>query len=187
MVKTPCGTTDMFELERLVLQGSVFGPIKCSVQMDTLGREALQTGEGLFKYKGVVDIPALAMIDDVFGMSSCGDKSIELNAIINAKMESKKLRLSDDKCFKIHFCKGNRECPQILKVHEKNMKNVTQAKYLGDIICESGTVDLTVEERGQKATGITSQISSMLSSISLGSFHFDIALVLRDDKFRSVA
>ena len=43
VVKTPCGVTDKFELERIVLQGSVFGPIKCSVQMDTLGRDALQT------------------------------------------------------------------------------------------------------------------------------------------------
>ena len=32
------------------------------------------------------------MIDDVLGMSACGDASLELNAIINAKMESKKLR-----------------------------------------------------------------------------------------------
>ena len=42
VVKTPCGVTDNFELERIALQGSVFGPIKCAVQMDTIGREALQ-------------------------------------------------------------------------------------------------------------------------------------------------
>jgi hypothetical protein len=37
VVKTPCGDTDMFELQRIVLEGSVFGPIKYSVQMDTFG------------------------------------------------------------------------------------------------------------------------------------------------------
>ena len=68
VVKTPSGPTDMFELERIVLQGSVFGPIKCSVQMDTLGREALLSGCGIFKYKGVIDVPSLAMIDDVMGL-----------------------------------------------------------------------------------------------------------------------
>ena len=31
VVKTPCGVTDRFELSRIVLQGSVFGPIKCAV------------------------------------------------------------------------------------------------------------------------------------------------------------
>ena len=99
-----------------------------------MGREALHNGEGLFKYKGMVDVPALAMIDNVLGMSRCGEEFIELNVIINAKMESKKLRLSKENCFKIHICKGTIECFQILKVHEKNMKNVSQAKYLGDLI-----------------------------------------------------
>ena len=110
VVKTPCGVTYMFELQRIVLQGSVFGPIKCSVQMDTIGKDSLQTGNGLIKYKGAVDIPSLAMIDDVMGMSLCGDSSIQLNATINAKMESKKLRLSEDKCCKVHICKTSENC-----------------------------------------------------------------------------
>ena len=73
--------------------------------MDTLGREALLTRIGWYKYKNAVDVLALAMIDDVLGMATCGDQSIELNAIINSKMETRKGRLSDDKCFKIHICK----------------------------------------------------------------------------------
>ena len=67
--------------------------------MDSLGSEALQSGFGLFQYRKSVDIPALAMIDDVLGMA-------KLNAMINAKMETKQLRLSQDKRFKIHICKG---------------------------------------------------------------------------------
>ena len=105
VVKTPIGTTEMFKLERNVLQGSVFGPIKCSVQMDTLGSYSLRTGFGIYKYKKSVEVPSLAMIDDVIGISACGDNSIELNALINAKMEHKKLRLSYDKCYKLHICK----------------------------------------------------------------------------------
>ena len=151
--------------------------------MDTLGREALQTGAGIFRYKDVVDVPSLAMIDDVMGMSACGDDSIELNAIINAKIESKKLRLSEQKCFKIHMCKKTEKCDQILKVHERDMKTVSQATYLGDIISDKGTIDETVAQRCQKAIGIITQISSLLSSISLGNFHFDIAMVLRESQF----
>jgi hypothetical protein len=101
----------MFELNKVVLQGSVFGPLKCSVQMDTLGREARQTGIGIFKYRSTVDIQALAMIDDVMSMSSCGDNSIEINAMINAKMQTKKLRLSEDKFYKIHISKNGSFCP----------------------------------------------------------------------------
>ena len=63
------------------------------------------------------------------------------------------------------------------------MKNVSQATYLGDVISETGTIDETIIQRGQKATGIISQISSILSSICLGSYNFDIALVMREAKF----
>ena len=143
----------------------------------------LQSGFGIFKYRHAVNIPALAMIDDVLGMATCGDDSIEMNAVINAKMESKKLRLSEDKCFKIHICRTGKMCTQQLKVHNNDMKSVSQATYLGDIISENGTIDETIEQRGQKATGIISQIASILSSISLGSFHFDISLVMRNAKF----
>ena len=182
VVKTPCGVTDMFELSNIVLQGSVMGPIKCSVQMDTIGRDALVTGIGTYKYKNTVDIPSLAMIDDILGISNCGDESIELNAIINSKIEMKKLRLSDDKCYKIHICKKTDECSQILKVHEKPMKVKKQATYLGDVICATGTIDATIDQRCQKSVGIITQISSLLSSISLGTFHFDIAMVLRESQ-----
>ena len=74
-------------------------------------------------------------------------------------------------------------CTQVLKVHDSTMKTVTQATYLGDVLSEKGTIDETIEQRCQKAYGIISQITSMLSSISLGCFHFDIALVLREAKF----
>ena len=90
-------TTDMFELSKIVLQGSVFGPIKCAVQMDT------------------------------------------------------KLRLSQGKCFKIHICKNSIDFTQVLKVHELNMKTVSQSTYLGDDISEKGTVNETIEQRSKKA------------------------------------
>ena len=65
VIKTPLGTTEKFELNNIVMQGTVFGPIKCSVQMDTFGRDCLANGDGVYEYKGVVDVPVLAMIDDL--------------------------------------------------------------------------------------------------------------------------
>ena len=63
------------------------------------------------------------------------------------------------------------------------MKTVSQAIYLGDVISDTGTIDATVAQRCQKAIGLITQISSILSSISLGNFHFDIAMVLRESQF----
>ena len=44
---------------------------------------------------------------------------------------------------------------------------------------KTGTIDETILARNLKSIGIISQISSILSSICLGSFHFEIAMVLR--------
>ena len=69
-----------------------------------------------------------------------------MNQIVNTFIETKKLRLSKQKCFRIHIGKGHSNCPQ-MKVHEDIMKEVEQEKYLGDIIDKSGTVQATIEKR----------------------------------------
>ena len=38
-VRTPVGLTERFQLTEIEMQGTVMGPIKCSVQMDTLDRD----------------------------------------------------------------------------------------------------------------------------------------------------
>ena len=179
VVKTPIGVTERFDLKKIVMQGSVFGPIKCSIQIDTLGRDCLANGEGIYKYKDIIDVPALAMIDDIIGITKCSDEAIELNSIINVKIESKKLRLSHSKCFKIHISKKPKDCLTKLKAHENDIAEAKFVAYLGDVINEEGTIDNTVRQRKSKSIGIISQISSILSSISPGFYYIDIALILR--------
>ena len=70
-VNTPAGITAREEIEEIVLQGEVFGPLQCSVQVDTFGKECLEEGKFLYKYKGCVDIPPLAMVDDLLTVSEC--------------------------------------------------------------------------------------------------------------------
>ena len=185
-LKTPCGLTEEFSLSEIVLQGSVFGSLKCCVQCDTLGRDCLSDIEGLgiYKYKGTIDIPPLSLIDDVICVSECGVKTVEINALVNAKFESKKLRLSDDKSVKIHLSKGKeKRCPIKTMIHEKTMKETDRVRYLGDKLSNLGGHQLTIESRVAKAIGIKAQISSLLKSISLGFFHFEIAMILRESLF----
>ena len=62
-VKTPWGSlTDRVEMHNIEMQGTVPAPLKCSVQLDTLGKECMVTGEGLYKYKECLNIPLLLMI-----------------------------------------------------------------------------------------------------------------------------
>ena len=58
-VITPCRETEEPELFDLVLQGSVFVPIKWCVQTDTLGRNSLTLDKCLHNYKNMVSFPPL--------------------------------------------------------------------------------------------------------------------------------
>ena len=60
------------------------------------------------------------------------------------------------------------------------MSEVSKAKYLGDILNEEGNIDDTIEDRKNKSIGRINQITSILSSISLGFFYMDIGLVFRE-------
>jgi hypothetical protein len=64
-------------------------------------------------------------------------------------------------------------------------KDVKTASYLGDIINENGTMDDTIKSRADISIGKTSQIISILSSVSLDMFYMDIALNLWEAIFRN--
>ena len=61
------------------------------VTVDKIGKNALEdksaqeqeTAKYLYKYKGIVDIPPLSMVDDLLTIQECGLKSLETNAYIN--------------------------------------------------------------------------------------------------------
>ena len=57
------------------------------------------------------------MVDDIVPTSKCGATSLALNETVNAFIELKKLKLSDQKCSKIHIGKDSKTCPKH-KVHE---------------------------------------------------------------------
>ena len=163
-IKTPVGLTQRFEMKDVEMQGTVMGPIKCSVQLDTLGRDCYQRQEGLYLYNDCVSVPPLQMIDDLASFSTCSPQSIITNAIINGKIEAKKLQFGKTKCFNIHigdkplYCDG-------LKVHEDRMKEKSHETYLGDIICSSGSNNRNIEKRCNAGIGAVSDCLSMLNRV----------------------
>ena len=161
-VRTPWGSlTTRIEMNEIEMQGTVPAPLKCSVQLDTLGKECLETGEGLYLYKECVNIPPLLMIDDALAVSECGPDSVTVNALIHSKVDMKNLRLGHSKCFQMHVGKNKNCCP-MLKVHEENMLTSNREHYLGDILTSDGKINENIQERYNKGIGIANKIISML-------------------------
>ena len=106
------------------------------------------------------------MVDDILTVTHV-TRTAEMNKIVNTFIEHKKLRLSHDKCVRIHIGKGHSSCPK-LEVHNSTMKQADQEKYLGDTIHKSGNIDATIEKRKSKGEGIVAEMLSKISDISLG-------------------
>ena len=48
---------------------------------------------------------------------------------------------------------------------------------------KNANVDKTIVDRSTRAIGLRSQLKSLLSSISLGSFYFEISLIYRESMY----
>ena len=166
------------------MQGSTWGPLKCSVQMDQMGKESLEKNENVYIYKNTVSVPPLAFVDDMLAVSECGQASVSVNVAINAKIEAKKLELNSKKCHQIHIGKTNKRCPE-LKTHDDVMMKSKDDKYVGDILSEDGKINKTIKSRAMKGMGIISTIMNILKEVNLGNFHFETGLLLRESLFLS--
>ena len=147
-VKTPWGSVSpRIEFKNIEMQGGVLTPLKCSVQMDSIGADCLESfehSEMLYKYKGFVKIPPLGFVDDVLTTTKCSLNSIKMNALMQSKVQCKRLELSETKCFKMHDGKDTLICPN-LEVNGKEMKTTDKEKYLGDLLSSSGKMDDNVD------------------------------------------
>ena len=139
-VKTPFGMTERKRMENIVMQGGIFGPLCCSVQVDTFGKECIEQDKHLYYYKDKVGVPPLAMVDDLLCVSKCGLKSVQLNAFVNAKTNLKKLQFGITKCHKMHVGKQSAVCPD-LYVDSWELKNADEIF--------TGVEDLVDEENGE--------------------------------------
>ena len=116
VVNTAVGLTDRVNVSRVVTQGGVFGSLKCSNSIDTIGKKCVNSGEHLFTYKKMVKIMPLSMVDDILAVSRCSD-SLAVNTFINTQIELKKLKFhtpdanGKSRCHVLHIGKKNDFCP----------------------------------------------------------------------------
>jgi hypothetical protein len=197
-VKTPFGLTERRQIEKVVMQGEVYGPLCCSVQVDTFGKDCLLKNKFLNQYKDSVGIPPLSMVDDLVLISNCGIDLVLMNGFINSKIDQKKLQYGVEKCHKMHVGSKNHLSPDLFidKWEVKSLDALSSLvdsftgsslvecsdyeKYLGDIICKDGSNKKNTKSRIGKGAGIKNQIMYIFDDVCFGPYTFKVALVFRD-------
>ena len=104
-------------------------------------------------------------------------------AVINAKINLKKLEFNQTKCVNLHVSKDDRKKCSPSGVESERMRNVKcvflevqdcvmrtadNEKYIGDIVSYNGSNDANVARRVSLGMGALSQIFAVLNEINLG-------------------
>ena len=202
-VKTPNGLTEERKIKNKIMQGDVLSPLMSSNMVDVnICKKALVTGN-VYKYKNKVIIPPLAMQDDTLGISYCGLKSKQMNDFLNEETNKMQLQYGSEKCVKMHISKkrDKTKCPQLnidswkdkLKKNidgkevledeykgKEIMENVTEKKYLGNIISSNMKNQMNIKDRTNKAVGNVNKIISGLNERPYGRYTYRAAKIMRE-------
>ena len=81
-VKSAKGVSKRTSIRNSVMQGSVWGSLFCTTTMDKLGALAYEDESLLYRYKGIVAVPPICMVDDILSIQKCSN-TVKSNALIN--------------------------------------------------------------------------------------------------------
>ena len=177
-VKTAHGMTQRVSISNIIMQGTVWASLFCTATIDKLAKLAYKNKELLYMYKGQVSVPPLQMVDDILTVQKCGAASSALNSEVVAFIEQKKLTLGQKKCLKVHIGNKCDDCCELF-VHEEQMNEAQEVKYLGDIINENGKPKATIMQRVNRGYAIVGQIFALLKDLPIGNLRVLIGLELQ--------
>ena len=96
-INTPNGLTNRQSLSNVVLQGDTWGSLLASIQVDKICKDVESSGYG-YKFKNILPVSMLALVDDMVGITSAGFTAQQMNAAINVKTAEKRLQFGVSKC-----------------------------------------------------------------------------------------
>ena len=180
-VKMPWGGVSKSTiLNKIEMQGTVLAPLKCSVSIDKVGKEALENMHSdLLKYRNCVTIPPLSMIDDILAVTRCSISSVKVNAMIETKVNNKHLKIGHSNCSHMHIGKGKYEC-RPLQINNTVMKSSSREKYLGSILSDDGKISKNIADRHNKGLVSANHILSLLKEVNFGQYYFEMTILFRN-------
>ena len=114
----------------------------------------------------------------MFGVTNCGIPSLNTNNTLKNFIASKRLTLNEEKCHKFHMGRHEIIC-QKLSVNQSEMKQVTQIKYLRDILTSDLKYDENVMMRNLKGKSVVNTITNIMKELPIEQFYFRMALLFR--------
>ena len=208
-VNTPSGLSERQSIKNVVLQGDTWGSLLASVQVDSIGKEVEKTGYG-YRYKDVLPVSLLGLVDDMIGVTNAGFRAQQLNAVLNARTADKQLQFGVTKCKTMLVSKkpenvlnsqlsvDNWEVDHVKNISTgesdlvetfKGLVSIDQTdnqkKYLGFTISSKGDNMVNINVMKNKSIWIIRKIFTRLESLNLRKYYFECALIFLNVMLRS--
>ena len=207
-VNTPSGLSERQTITNVVLQGDTWSSLLASVQVDSIGKEVEKTGYG-YRYKDVLPVTLLGLVDDMIGITDAGFKAQQLNAVLNARTADKQLQFGPTKCKTMlvskkpeHVLNSQLTVDNWEVEYEKNtstgeselvetfrglvsIDKTDNKKYLGFTISRKGDNMVNINEMKNKSIWIIRKIFTRLESLNLKKYYFECALIFLNVMLRS--
>ena len=180
-VKLPWGKlSESITLKDIEMQGTVLAPLKCSLSIDRIGKEALENHhKHLYKYRNCVSIPPLGMVDDIIAITECSAQSVIINSFIGSKISCMQLELSEKKCTHMHIGNNSNNCHGLI-INNSKMKKAKTEKYLGEMLSADGKISENIDARYSKGIGSANTILSLMREVYFGKYFYEMALLFRN-------
>ena len=165
--------------------------------MDSIGKECASTGYG-YKYKDILHVSLLGLVDDTIGVTEAGYKAQQMNAFFNIKTAEKGLQFGPSKCKTILVGKATEKVlnseltvdswkvtvednletgeTDFLETYEGQISigKTDKTKYLGFTISNRGDNLINITELKNKSIGVIRSIFNRLESLHLKSISLNV-------------
>ena len=162
--RTPFGNTEPFQINNIVKQGTVLGPVLNNCALDD------NCAEGQGYIMGTVEIKALNFVDDIADLNSRSENAANSNKNSVGIQERKHHTFAAEKCRILKI--NSSDFSHSVCVKGEDLKFDTQFKYLGDILNSGGDNSEMIKDRVEKAVSTMNEIISLCKEVNFGKNHY---------------
>ena len=177
VIETPNGLTEPITVQRIVKQGTVFGPVMCCANSQRINN---MKEKNITMITPSLHIEAMAYVDDIMGAGK--REQIETLGRNLQEMEVKKKYTFNNLNGKSHYMvmkTGREPIEEVdITVRKGGITKTSAYNYLGNYLHESGTIERHLEETERKMRSMVAQARVVSSEKKLGSLSTSILLIL---------
>ena len=169
--------SNYFDCPRIVKQGSVLSSSLCSSSTAELC-DSNHTGGTLV---GSLVVNDILYVDDTTDINDNINETIQSHYEVVNFAKSKSLSLNYSKCYIVN--KNKHYCTPTLKVGDGTVKQVTNTKFLGDVINDKGSNTDMIEDKVAKAKAALTNCIALCNEVTMGMYFVKAATVLYQSVF----